>query len=109
MKTKTKIGFVGDLYLDCCSKEDLKDFLFQLKTESRSWDALFVAGNISTSESLSHFLKLISDNTFCKIYFVLGDYDYFHNRIETIRQQIEKLCIKTDRFSFVRLGQKFSR
>jgi len=55
-------------------------------------DAVLISGDIAESGSLLGYLKLLSDHLDCRIYFVLGNHDFYYGSIEQVRDEVRQLC-----------------
>lgn len=92
-----KIAWLTDLHLVFLrDKETLEfdpeyfDFL-DFVADSGT-DAILITGDIGEAPDLSRFLNGLADAWKRPIYFVLGNHDFYHSSIASVRQEIVKLC-----------------
>ncbi|MCU0749406.1 MAG: metallophosphoesterase [Akkermansiaceae bacterium] len=98
----TDLLWLSDLHLERASDETRKRFLERLR--STCCDAILITGDISTSEHLTHHLGEISDA--CddrKVYYLLGNHDYFHGSIREVERTV--IALSQDHRNLVPLGQ----
>lgn len=97
-KNKMKIIWLADLHLnfigtrDLVSKMDLEDNKTQIKQfceciiDQYNPDALMIGGDISNSKYLEQHLNLLNRYFKKKIYFVLGNHDFYHSSIKKVSE-----------------------
>ena len=78
-----KIAWFTDLHLSDLNSEEYEDFLSSIT--SYNVDAAFITGDISDSTSVVQYLEKIADTISKPIYFVLGNHDYFYDKIKNVK------------------------
>lgn len=82
-----QIAWVTDIHLNFISTNDIITFAQPLN----QYDAILITGDISESPELIGHLDLLSDIINKPIYFVLGNHDFYHGKIDTTRQNVTRL------------------
>ena len=98
----TALLWLSDLHLEQASDETRKRFLERLR--SACCDAVLITGDISTSEHLTRHLGEISDA--CddrKVYYLLGNHDYFHGSIHEVDRTV--IALSQSHRNLIPLGQ----
>ena len=102
MKTRNiKIAWMTDLHLDRATNKTRLKFLTQLSTAD--FECAVVTGDISESERLVDDLSSLTEA--CgkrKIYFVLGNHDFFGSTFQAVDHEVSQLCHRTS--NLVHLG-----
>ena len=89
----TELLWLSDLHLERASEDEKKRFLERLK--SAHYNAALITGDISTSEHLMCHLQEISNA--CgerKVYYLLGNHDYFGGSISKVDRAVTSLSRK---------------
>ena len=87
-----QIAWLTDTHLNFLTNERSQvktGFLEYLKTQK--FDGIFLTGDISDSRCLNSDLTLLHDNLDCHIFFVLGNHDFYHSDVETVKTQCDLL------------------
>ena len=95
---------MSDLHLERVSDQDKERFLERLS--KANYDAALITGDISTSNYITRHLREISE--VCgdrKIYYLLGNHDYFHDSI----RQVDRAVTDLSRCGEVFWGTRFAR
>lgn len=98
----TELLWLSDLHLERASQYERKRFLEQLR--SADYDAVLITGDISTSEHLTHHLQEISNA--CgdrKVYYLLGNHDYFGGSIGEVDRAV--IALSRKHRNLIPLGQ----
>ena len=56
-------------------------------------DAVFITGDIAEAPCLQELLQEIRQAMDVPLYFVLGNHDFYHGSIETVRREIQDWCL----------------
>ena len=78
-----RIAWCTDIHLNFLAPEQYGDFLDKILAAMP--DALFITGDIAEAPSLSTYMETMDSVLRAPIYFVLGNHDYYHGRISTVR------------------------
>jgi len=84
-----KIIWLTDLHLNFVGRnavEDLCRIILSLDA-----DAVLITGDIATSSHLCQYLTFLSEKIQRKIYFVLGNHDYYHSSIRSVNAQVANI------------------
>ena len=84
-----KAIWLNDIHLEFLDESALHGFLETL-VEART-DAVLIAGDIGQAFSVAGFLRRMHDYLGLPIYFVLGNHDYYHGTIASVREAIQAL------------------
>ncbi len=83
-----KIIWTTDPHLNLI--DSAKFDVFCHKITSTHPDAVLLGGDIADSTSLADKLLSLEKKIQCPIYFVLGNHDYYHSSIGSVREQVQK-------------------
>jgi Icc-related predicted phosphoesterase len=97
--TNNRILWITDIHLDFLSESEINRFIEKLQNEAP--DALLIGGDISVAPKLPVFLKKIEGSIDSKIYFVLGNHDFYHGSIIGVRSKIRDLTEHSDNLIFL--------
>lgn len=91
MGNKFKLLFCTDIHLNFVHEEAIKSFCRKIK--AREPNAVVITGDIAEAPSVVHYLAFLDLQlgNACPIFFILGNHDYYHGRIESVREQIGRL------------------
>ena len=78
-----------DIHLNFVNKESRMDFYQQIAAEHG--DGILVTGDIAEALSIEQALREMANELQQRIYFVLGNHDYYHGSIKDVRQKIASL------------------
>lgn len=91
MEDKFRLLFCTDLHLNFVHEEQIKSFCRKIKAQKPS--AVVITGDIAEAPSIVPYLGFMDlqlENE-CPIFFVLGNHDYYHGSIETVREKMTEL------------------
>jgi predicted MPP superfamily phosphohydrolase len=84
-----RLIWLTDIHLNFLNKRRRMDFYEKVIRESG--DSILISGDIAEALSVSEILAEMATTINKPIYFVLGNHDYYHGRIDSVRQEMEKL------------------
>ncbi|MCS5707952.1 metallophosphoesterase family protein [Candidatus Berkiella cookevillensis] len=84
-----KLIWLTDIHLNFLSKEDRMDFYQRII--AASGNKILISGDIAEAPSVSKILKEMADIIQKPIYFVLGNHDYYHGQVDSLRQEMSAL------------------
>lgn len=64
-------------------------------------EAVFITGDIAEAPSLRELLHEMQHAMDVPLYFVLGNHDFYHGSIETVRREIEDWCLTQSRLTYL--------
>jgi 3',5'-cyclic AMP phosphodiesterase CpdA len=88
-----KLAWATDIHLEFLTPAGLAEFCVELAASSA--DAFLIGGDISQARGLHKHLRILERTLERPIYFVLGNHDYYHGRIEEIRQLVAELSLNS--------------
>ena len=88
-----KLLWCTDIHLDCVNSTTRVQFINEINTSNG--DALLITGDIATGSTIVEELTWLSDAISCPIYFVLGNHDYYHSDIQSVRAKVMLLIERT--------------
>ncbi|MEN8261498.1 MAG: metallophosphoesterase [Pseudomonadota bacterium] len=94
-----RIAWATDVHLDFLNDGEIDAFCRQISRENA--DAFLLAGDISDAPSLGEHLRFLENSLACKVYFVLGNHDYYHGSISGVRQEIGVITRDSDRLHWL--------
>lgn len=83
-----RIAWATDLHFEFCNKARIMQFAEDVQRARP--DMLLLAGDTATAESLTTALELLQRLVPCPIYFVLGNHDFYHGGIASVRRVIDE-------------------
>ncbi len=84
------IAWATDIHLNFLNEQKREGFFHSIS--ARNPDAVFITGDIAEAPSLRFHLQEMVDSIQKPLYFVLGNHDYYHGSISSIRNEINALC-----------------
>jgi len=90
-----QVGWISDIHLDFLDGNELKGFIGVLET--CGVDAWLLTGDIGQANSVGGFLRMLESALLGKIYFVLGNHDYYGAGISRVRQQVGAVAASSHR------------
>lgn len=67
--------------------------IFYSSIQDKQPDAVFITGDIAEAPCLRELLQEIRQAMDVPLYFVLGNHDFYHGSIETVRREIQDWCL----------------
>ncbi|MDF1660451.1 MAG: metallophosphoesterase [Planctomycetota bacterium] len=77
-----------DIHLNTANEAEALQFYESIRQADA--DALIITGDIATGPGLARYLRVLEAALRMKIYFVLGNHDYYYDSIAAIRNRIPK-------------------
>lgn len=78
-----------DIHLDHCNDETIAAFTQSI--QSSKGDALCLTGDLSEAPSLKAHLEELAEQIEIPIFFILGNHDYYHGSLKSVRQEMRQL------------------
>ncbi|MDI3289856.1 metallophosphoesterase [Polyangium sp. 15x6] len=78
-----------DIHLNFPLPRALRQFYEAIEAEAP--DIVLLSGDIAESDSVVHFVDEIATQTGAKVYFVLGNHDYYRSSIRHVREQVTRI------------------
>ena len=78
-----------DLHLSFCEEDRIREFERQIADASP--DAILLGGDIGEAPNVASYLQRLNRVWECPVYFVLGNHDFYHGGIASVRQQMAEL------------------
>lgn len=94
-----KILWITDIHLDFLSDAETNHFLKKLQNEAP--DALLIGGDIAMASNISAYLKKIKEAVDSKIYFVLGNHDFYNGSILCVKREIRELVKHSNKLVYL--------
>jgi Icc-related predicted phosphoesterase len=89
-----KIAWLTDIHLNFLDSEARKNFYKTI--DNIQCEALLITGDIAEAPSICDILNEFSQHANKKIYFVLGNHDYYFGSVASVRESIAALCVKNE-------------
>ena len=93
-----KIAWATDVHLNFLTKYDREPFYESIRQVSP--DLLVLTGDISTGSKIVNDLTELS-GIVPRVAFVLGNHDYYHSSIATVRSQVRDLCAANPKLTWL--------
>jgi len=84
----TKAIWITDIHLNFLNDTAIRDFFRTIRQGTP--DVMLVGGDIGHATSVVSYLRQMETELACPIYFVLGNHDYYHGSIASVRQMVDK-------------------
>ncbi|MCA9186608.1 MAG: metallophosphoesterase [Pirellulaceae bacterium] len=94
-----KLVWLTDIHLNFVSDNEVAAFLETVKNEMP--DAVLVGGDIGEAHSLAKYLEQMAHAWPCRVYFVLGNHDFYHGSLAGVRQMTRELCQRYDNLVYL--------
>ncbi len=91
---RMKLAWLTDIHLNFLNQNDLAEFVAFLVGYDA--DAFVISGDIAEGNTIAHYLKVLADSLHRRVYFVLGNHDYYRESIERVREAVETVCRSRD-------------
>ena len=80
-----KIAWLSDIHLEFPAPEVLDRFYKRL--EKAAADVVLISGDIGQAHTVFEYLRELQVAAKCPVYYVLGNHDYYHGSIVSIRAE----------------------
>lgn len=87
-----KLVWITDIHLNFIEFKARKAFYQSIAATNA--DAVLISGDIAEALTVSDILVEMADHLNKPIYFVLGNHDYYHSSVASLREDITALCQK---------------
>ena len=99
----TRIVWLTDIHLDFVPLAATRAFFDRAFAERP--DGVVITGDISESRVLSSHLRLLAAAATCRVYFVLGNHDFYASSIAAVRRQAAALCRELPLLTYLTAGE----
>lgn len=82
-------AWLTDIHLEFLNEKEITDFFETIS--KKNFSGLFLTGDISNAHSIEAHLRLAGDLINIPIYFVLGNHDYYGDKINTTQKKVREL------------------
>ena len=89
-----RIAWTTDIHLNFLGTQQIETFLQSIKVTDP--ERLIISGDIGEAPSVYDYLRRIAETLAIPIYFVLGNHDFYHSRIQHVRVGITTLIQEVD-------------
>jgi predicted phosphohydrolase len=93
------IAWATDIHLNFVGEAEFQKFIDEIRLKLP--ETLLIAGDISDGHSVSSCLRRLETSLGSKIYFVLGNHDFYHSSISKTRSHAEQLSKEFKRLVFL--------
>src|SRR5262245_44497609 len=94
-----RAAWLTDIHLNFLRTDDLYGFLDALW--AMNVDAFLVSGDIAEAMDILYYLKKMDAALDRPVFFVLGNHDYYHGSIRTVREQVVQFCAEHPKFHYL--------
>jgi len=94
-----KIAWLTDIHLNFLDSKVRKNFYSSI--DQTECEAILITGDIAEAPNICDILNEFSGHTNKKIYFVLGNHDYYSGSIVNVRESITALCSKNNKLTWL--------
>ncbi len=89
-----RIAWLTDIHLDFLSPQKVKAFCRSIVEHNP--EAVLIGGDIGDARTIKVYLRMLEDELYRPIYFVLGNHDYYYGSITGVRTAIKEICDRSD-------------
>ena len=86
-----RLVWATDIHLNFLRPDERAKFFGDIRDKAP--DLVFITGDIAEAPCLQELLHEMQQAIAVPIYFVLGNHDFYHSSIETVRQDIQAWCM----------------
>jgi len=86
-----RVVWATDIHLNFLQPHERTAFYSSIQDSQPN--AVFISGDIAEAPSLRKLLHEMQHAIDVRLYFVLGNHDFYHGSIETVRREIEDWCL----------------
>lgn len=86
-----KLAWATDVHLDMCPEETFEQSFLPAFADA---DGVLLTGDIANGRSIERWLITLSVKLDRPIYFVLGNHDYYHRSIASVRESVFARCAR---------------
>lgn len=90
MPSSAVMAWATDIHLDFLDRVQRRAFAEGLRAEG--YTGLLVTGDLSDARRLAQHLTELADTLAMPVWFVLGNHDYYHGAVATVREAVRALC-----------------
>ena len=94
-----RVAWATDIHLDFLSDERVREFAGEMWGTGA--DALIVSGDISNAVQLVHHLRLLVEGVTGRLYFVLGNHDFYGGSLADVRAAVAAVCARKPRLCWL--------
>lgn len=84
-----KLAWMTDIHLNFLGTQQIETWLQSIAAQPM--DAVLITGDIGEAPNYAIFLDRMAETLQIPIYFTLGNHDYYHAQLETVRKQVRRL------------------
>ncbi len=86
----TRIGWATDIHLSVCDESTRQGFYNEVR--SAKLDQLWLGGDIGEADNIETLLSELIISVETRVYFVLGNHDFYFGSISGVRAMADQLC-----------------
>ena len=91
--------WLTDIHLNFAVPPRQRDFLQSLREALP--DAVILTGDIAEADDVCEYLAMLAETLTCRIYFVLGNHDFYFGSIAGVRLRVSKLCERCSNLKYL--------
>ena len=93
-----RVAWLTDIHLNFLRDEEVQEFVATLADEA--FDALLISGDIGEAPDVCDYLRQLQDAV-ARVYFVLGNHDFYRGSIQTVRRDVTELAQQHGRLCYL--------
>ncbi len=99
----TRIGWATDIHLSVCTDEIRQQFYDEVRLTNV--DALWIGGDIGEADNIEDLLTELLTAVETKVYFVLGNHDFYFGSIHKVREAASQFCERFENAVYLSCSQ----
>jgi Icc-related predicted phosphoesterase len=96
-----KLNWISDPHLNFVNMRDREKFYSTLE----DCNGIIITGDIGDSRDYATYLLEMKGYLNLPLYFILGNHDYYHSNIKTVRARAEELMVNNEGIYYLTLGK----
>lgn len=94
-----RVVWLTDLHLNFVDPSEFEALIQEVHDASP--DSVLIGGDIAEAHNVTSWLTLLHTELNCPTYFVLGNHDFYHGGIQTVRAEVRELAERRESLCFL--------
>lgn len=94
-----RAAWLTDIHLNFLSEDDILRLLAAVNEHAP--DAILIGGDIGDALRLPGYLRTIDLAVRCPVYFVLGNHDFYHGAVRSVRHMVREICADSNHLVYL--------
>lgn len=94
-----RVVWVTDPHLNFVAEPELEQFIQELSDAQA--DSVWIGGDIAEAHDVISWLSLLEANVATPLFLVLGNHDFYHGGILSVRKEVQQFASQSDKLCFL--------